>query len=103
MFPNIKQRLIALRAGKPGGRFEEYFASRHGRGAGAAQRALLLILGVVVVLVGIVLMPLPGPGMLIVAGGLAIMAGESRTVARWLDRGELRLRQWLQRWRRRRG
>jgi hypothetical protein len=36
----------------------------------------------------------PGPGIPILAVGLALIAQESETTARWLDRTELRLRRW---------
>jgi hypothetical protein len=42
----------------------------------------------------------PGPGIPILAVGLALIAQESATMARWLDRTELRLRRW---WKKLRG
>lgn len=41
-----------------------------------AKRVGVTIAGVVVVIVGLILVPLPGPGWLIVFGGLAILATE---------------------------
>lgn len=40
------------------------------------RKALVFSVGIVIVVVGIILMPLPGPGTLIVLGGLAILATE---------------------------
>jgi len=40
------------------------------------KRILITIAGTLVVLVGLILVPLPGPGWLIVFGGLAILATE---------------------------
>lgn len=45
-------------------------------------RAVRMTLGAIVVIIGIIMMPLPGPGALVVAGGLVILA---RDVA-WADR-----------------
>jgi uncharacterized protein (TIGR02611 family) len=39
---------------------------------------VVTVAGSVVVVIGVVLMPLPGPGMLIVAAGMAILATEYR-------------------------
>lgn len=41
-----------------------------------AKRVAVTIAGAVVVIVGLILVPLPGPGWLIVFGGLAILATE---------------------------
>lgn len=51
-------------------------AIRRSRHTDRVYRVLVGVLGGLVVLVGIVLMPLPGPGTLIVLGGLAILATE---------------------------
>lgn len=68
---------------------------RHGR------RLAVGIVGSLVVLVGLVLMPLPGPGLLVVLAGLAILASEFAPAAaalHWLRsraRGSFeRLRRW---------
>jgi len=47
-----------------------------------AIRAARMVAGTLVLLLGIILIPLPGPGVLVVAGGLVILA---RDVA-WADR-----------------
>ena len=41
-----------------------------------SRRAAVTIGGFVVVVVGIILLPLPGPGMLVILGGLAILGTE---------------------------
>jgi hypothetical protein len=43
----------------------------------------------------------PGPGIPILAVGLALVAQESKTTARLLDRAEIRLRRQWKRWTRR--
>ena len=50
-----------------------------------ARRAGVAIVGGTVVATGIVLIPLPGPGTLIAAGGLAILATEFDWAQRRLD------------------
>jgi len=54
--------------------------SRRGR------RVLITAVGGTVLAAGIVLMPLPGPGTLIVAGGLSILSREYPAAGRVLDR-----------------
>lgn len=54
-----------------------------------SYRVLIAVLGALVITIGLILVPLPGPGWLIVFGGLAILATEfawARRVARWLKR-----------------
>jgi hypothetical protein len=42
---------------------------------------------------------IPGPGIPILALGLALIAQEFAVLARWLDRAELKLRRLWKRWR----
>lgn len=70
---------------------------RHGR------RLAVGVVGGLVTLAGLVLMPLPGPGLLVVVAGLAILASEFAPAAaalRWLRsraRGSFeRFRRWRQ-------
>ncbi len=44
-----------------------------------------MISGIVIALIGLVLLPLPGPGSVVLAGGLILLAAESLTMARLLD------------------
>lgn len=50
----------------------------------SSKKILVGIIGTIVVLVGIVLIPYPGPGWLVVFGGLAILATEFEFAARLL-------------------
>lgn len=45
-------------------------------------------------IVGVALLVLPGPGIPPLLLGGALLAGESLTVARWLDSVELKIRNW---------
>jgi len=63
--------------------FRQFFA-RH-RGLDLTYRVVVAVIGSAVVVGGIVLIPLPGPGWLIVFGGLAILATEFAWAGRLLD------------------
>ncbi|MFT4233660.1 MAG: TIGR02611 family protein [Microbacterium sp.] len=65
-------------------------------------RTIIAILGGAVVVLGLILVPLPGPGWLVVFGGLAILGSEfhwARRFTRWLKRQLERFWAW---WRQRR-
>jgi hypothetical protein len=74
----------------------ERFARRHQRlgerARGPARRLLRIVAGVALVALGLVFMVLPGPGIVAALAGLALLAGESRRIAGWLDRAELKIR-----------
>ncbi|HEY0972862.1 MAG TPA: PGPGW domain-containing protein [Solimonas sp.] len=93
MFDHLKDSWQALRGSTPGERFQRYHAQRQGRRLHAAARIAQLTLGALIVLIGIVLLPAPGPGTLVVLAGACILARESATVARALDRLEVKARQ----------
>jgi len=100
MFRKLKQSWRELQRGEPGRRFEDRWR-RKGRSS-AARKALALGTGTVVVALGLLLLPAPGPGTIVLALGAALLAEESRWVARALDRAELLLRSALRRLRTRR-
>ena len=52
----------------------------------AARRTAIGAVGLSIVALGLVLMPLPGPGTLIVAGGLSVLRREYPLAGRVLDR-----------------
>jgi uncharacterized protein (TIGR02611 family) len=54
----------------------------------------ITIVGVLVVAIGVVLLPLPGPGWLIIFGGLGILATEYQWAARLLQRTRRFVRRW---------
>jgi uncharacterized protein (TIGR02611 family) len=56
-------------------------------------RAAVVLAGFVVVLVGLALIPLPGPGLLVVAVGLAVLALEFAWAERMLERTINRMEQ----------
>jgi uncharacterized membrane protein HdeD (DUF308 family) len=59
-----------------------------------AARIGLVFLGSVLIGAGVVMLFIPGPGLLAILFGLALIASAWRRLASWLDLGELRLRAW---------
>ena len=51
-----------------------------------ARRLVVFVIGVTVVLIGVVMLVAPGPGMLVIPIGLAILAVEFAWARRWLKR-----------------
>lgn len=59
-----------------------------------SKKVLIGIVGGLVVLIGLVLVPYPGPGWLIVFGGLAILATEFAFAAKVLDYAKVKYDSW---------
>lgn len=87
-----------LKNSPPGRRFITFYEARQKqRGSESPwQRPVYVAAGVVLTLGGIVLLGMPGPGLLVVALGLALIAGEFAFMARILDKAELLLRSWAE-------
>jgi uncharacterized protein (TIGR02611 family) len=73
---------------RPGRRFIDGVKERRERHRERSRiiRAVVVLAGFVVVLAGIVMIPLPGPGLLVVAAGLAVLALEFVWAERLLER-----------------
>lgn len=56
---------------------------------------VIAIVGVLVVLLGVAMLVLPGPGLLTIIGGLAILALEFPFAQRWLDAIKREIRKWV--------
>jgi uncharacterized protein (TIGR02611 family) len=74
----------------------ELETSRHEETLAEAERHVLVrvgrvVLGVVVLVAGLIMLPLPGPGLLTVAAGLALLASDVPYARRLLDRVRRRL------------
>lgn len=98
MFDAVKRAAKRFMAQPSGTRFYARYQRLHGRRHplrtfAFAGLGLLLIAG------GLVLLVLPGPGILVGALGAALIAGESKTAARWLDRFDSWLTRRWRRWR----
>lgn len=86
---------------KPGRRFQDrYRRMREGKGS-TWKRCVVFCGGILLSLVGLFFMAVPGPGIPILAVGLALLAQESAALARTLDRAEIKLRRLWKRFRRR--
>ena len=81
----------------PGRRFQERYRRKQREEGSAWKRCAFVIGGIALTLVGIFFMAVPGPGIPILAVGLALIAQESAVMARLLDRAEIRLRRWWKR------
>ena len=84
----------------PGRRFQERYRRKSASDRGRLARGAVILGGIGLALAGIFFLAVPGPGIPILAIGLALIAQESAGTARLLDRAEVRLRRW---WRRFRG
>jgi uncharacterized protein (TIGR02611 family) len=88
-----------LKQSTPGHRFRDRYRRRQqtGRDRSVFRKACYVALGVAIAIASLVLAPLPGPGWGTFFVGLGIVAGEVLHVALLLDRGEIKLREALQR------
>lgn len=88
----LKQEWLRFKHDRPGERFENHRRrmSHHPHW----HRVLRGVAGGTLVVLGIALCFLPGPGLLFLAFGLALVAGMSPWLAHRMDRGEPRMRTW---------
>ena len=86
--------MVEIIHSQPGRRFQERYRRMHSRTASAWKRCACVAAGIVLTLVGVFFLAMPGPGIPILVVGLALIAQESVTLARQLDRTEVRLRRW---------
>jgi len=86
--------MVEIIHGQPGRRFQERYRRKHAEKGGVWKRCAYCAAGAVLTLVGIFFLAVPGPGIPILVIGLALIAQESKTLARLLDRSEVRLRRW---------
>jgi hypothetical protein len=92
MLEGFKQSWNRFRSLEPGSRFEEFALLRRRQVQSGARRALSFVGGVALMGVGAIALVAPGPGVLMLALGTALVARESITVARAMDWLEPRLR-----------
>ena len=64
------------------------------RGGRIAWRLAVALLGIAIIVVGIILLPLPGPGWLIIFGGLGVLATEFEWAARLLRYARRQVSAW---------
>ncbi|HWM84806.1 MAG TPA: PGPGW domain-containing protein [Kofleriaceae bacterium] len=90
----IKREWKLLRKDPPGERFRNHHRRLHEPGY-KLLRVLALLFGPLLAVGGLVMLFIPGPGLLFIVFGLALLAGQSRRLAGWLDRAEPRVRRVL--------
>lgn len=91
--------MLEITQSPPGRRFQERYRRKHAEKGSPWKRYGFVCVGILLTLVGVFFLVVPGPGIPILAVGLALIAQESSTMARWLDRTEVRLRRTWKRWR----
>lgn len=92
VFKSMKSAWHRLKEAEPGHRFQREYEHHRGSERGRLARIISVGVGLLIVAIGIVGLPAPGPGFLVIALGGALLARESRGVARALDWAEVRLR-----------
>ncbi len=95
MFDSLRKHWRDFKESRPGRRFQDVHdrrAAERGAGEGGGGGYIGLVAGVILTVVGIVFLPAPGPGSVVLFLGLAMLARESRVVARMLDKAELKCR-----------
>ncbi len=87
---DVKREWRAFKDDEPGARFQHQHdrMQKKARGVRIAQAAA----GSLLTLAGVVLLFVPGPGLLVMVFGLALLAGLSSSLAKLLDRAEPPLR-----------
>lgn len=91
MMQRLGERWQEFRRSRPGRRFQELHDRQEADGGGQPgwRKVLIVLLGGALVAGGLFLLPLPGPGMLIIVLGLALLSVVVPQLAPILDRGEL--------------
>ena len=102
MTVSVRRQWQHFKATPSGRRFQTRHRMRRAHGGGVARKLLISGLGLLIVLAGIVMIVLPGPGMLAIVIGAALIAEESLFAARMLDRIDLWIAGLYERWRSRR-
>ena len=95
MWQKLKNNWRELRKAKPGTRFKERYRSRQQSDRSLMAKPLCMAAGILVFLLGVAMLPAPGPGLLIMIIGAALIAEESYAAAVALDSFEVRLRRVL--------
>jgi hypothetical protein len=97
VFDRVRQNWRLFITSDPGRRFKERYRRNQQSKRGRAKRIVWLLAGVVLVVVGLFFLIAPGPGVLFLLPGAALISQEWLGLARLLDRGEAWLRKRLRR------
>lgn len=94
MSTRLKRQWEVLRRGKPGRRFQERYlaAQRKENRASVVTRIVRFTVATVAIALGLVFAVMPGPAILFFGIAGALLASESRVVAKFLDWCEVKIR-----------
>jgi hypothetical protein len=94
----MRQLWSELKAARPGRRFRREYKRSHGLARhGAFRKVATIVGGAVLILAGVLLLVLPGPGIIVIGLGGALIATESHRAATALDVLELGARNAIRR------
>ena len=89
MLGELKKSWLVFRKAPSGERFQMLYRERKGHGT---SRILVAVVGIFLLAGGVVLLFIPGPGLPLIAFGVALVAQQSLWLAKLLDRLEPALR-----------
>ena len=92
MFRKLTQQWKAAAEARPGKRFQARYRQRRDMRASALWTPLYVIVGSALFVLGLTMLVAPGPGLIVLFVGAALVAQESLVVARGLDRTEVGIR-----------
>jgi hypothetical protein len=93
MFAALKGSLAELKRGRPGRRFQDHHEkAQRSTNRGALRRWMNYLLAGVALAIGVVLVFVPGPAVVFFFLAGALLAPESRVVARGMDWSEVKIR-----------
>jgi hypothetical protein len=99
MFTSMQSAWRRFAGLAPGTRFHTTYVNHKRAKQTKGNRLALMAGGVLLILAGIVALVAPGPGLLMIALGLALIARESERLSRAMDRMEMSLRKLWRRFR----
>ncbi|MBL0162479.1 MAG: hypothetical protein IPP82_02180 [Xanthomonadales bacterium] len=99
MTVSLRKQWQHFKAMPCGRRFQTRHRMRRAKARGALHGFMLMGGGFLLVIAGIAMLVLPGPGLLTIVIGAALIAEESLVAARLLDRVDSCASMWLRRWR----
>ncbi len=94
VFESMKRDWKLLKEGEPGHRFQDRYHRRRKREKSNSgyKRFFIIAFGLIIIGIGIIFLFIPGSGWVIIIVGTGFIAGESLTLAKILDVGELMIR-----------
>jgi uncharacterized protein (TIGR02611 family) len=95
MLERLKRSWRRFKAGEPGQRFQQQYRRRRQSGRSPLEKVLFIGGGILLIAVGLLFLFVPGPGLLIILLGAALIARQSLFAARTLDWAEVRVRKAL--------